>query len=252
VSLLFPAVELRKEIHALRRLAGAYLDAGSQRALAGAENALDQICVSNSSRSYPWQIVSTLPVRTLASEGEYMRDRRGQATVHAEITFIWEMQPERPRGNTRPAKMLRLAGKASTRIRILEGSPPIYGPGKELAMWRMEVADDSAPGSYFHVQVHGRRDDEYFPHMLDIPRLPGAVVSPFACIEFVLAELFQDRWAEHTDRDFSDVRDWRGVQLKRLVRQLQWHGREIQRASGSPWSAWKKAIPPEDLFTSSD
>lgn len=252
MSLLFPAAELRREIHALRRLAHDYLDAGSQQALAGAEEMLVQICGSSASRSYPWQIVSTLPVRTLASRGEYMRDGRGSATVHAEVTFIWEMRPERPKGITRPAKMLRLTGKASTCIRILEGSPSIYGPEIELAMWRMEVADDSAPGSYFHVQVYGREDDDLFPHLLDIPRLPGTVVSPFACVEFVLAELFQDRWAEHTDRDFSDVRDWRGVQLKRLLRQLRWHSQEIERASGSPWSAWKKAIPPEDLFTSSD
>lgn len=250
MSLLFPAAELRREILALRRLAHDYLDAGSQKALADAEEALVQICTSSASKSYPWQIASTFPVRTLASRGEYMRDRGGAATVHAEITFIWEMRPERPKGITQAAKILRLTGKASTCIRILEGSPPASEPEIELAMWRMEVADDSAPGSYFHVQVYGREDDDHFPHLLDIPRLPGTLVSPFACVEFVLAELFQDRWAEHTDRDFSDVRDWRSVQLRRLKRQLQWHGQEIERASGSPWSAWEKAIPPDDLFTS--
>ena len=210
---------------------------------------LEQICDSDGNRSRPWQIAPTFPVRTRASEGEYMRDCRGAATVHAEITFIWEVRPERPSGSTRAAKLLRLDGKASTCIRILEGPPHSQGLENELAMWRMEVADDAAPGSYFHVQIYGREDDEHFPHLLDIPRLPGILVSPFASIEFVLAELFQDRWAEHAVRDFSDVRDWRAVQLQRLVRQLRWHTREIER-SGSPWCAWKKAIPPDDLFTS--
>lgn len=249
MSLLFHVADLRREIASLSRLARNYLDGSSQQVLAHAEEELTQICLSNGNRSYPWQIVPTFPVRTRASEGEYMRDHRGAATVHAEITFIWEVRPERPKGASGPAKMLRLTGNASTRIRILEGPPHVQGSEIELAMWRMEVADDAAPGSYFHVQIYGREDDEHFPHLLDIPRLPGTLASPFACIEFVLAELFQDRWAEHADRDFSDVRDWRGVQLQRLVQQLRWHTREIESGSGSPWSAWKKAIPPEDLFT---
>jgi hypothetical protein len=249
VSLLFHVAEFRREINALGRLACNYIDTSSQKVLAETWSILEQICDSDGRRIHRWQIAPTFPVRTRASEGEYMRDSRGASTVHAEITFIWEVRPERPRGSSKTAKLVRLDGKASTCIRILEGPPHASGPEHELARWRMEVADDAAPGAYFHVQIYGREDDEHFPHLLDIPRFPGILVSPFACIEFVLAELFQDQWAEHAVRDFNDVRDWRSVQFKRLVRQLRWHAHEIKK-SGSPWSAWKRAIPPEDLFTS--
>ncbi|WP_169398075.1 hypothetical protein [Pseudonocardia xinjiangensis] len=182
------------------------------------------------------------------STGEYMPDARGELHVHAVITYIWQLRPVRVKGNNRAAKRVELAGKASTCIRLLEGDPVANSQESEVAMWRMEVADDSSPGSYFHVQILGREEDEKFPHSLDVPRLPGALVSPFACAEFILAELFQERWSAHADRDFQDVRDWRTVQARRLRRQLNWHLEEIERTAGSPWSSWKRAKPPSTLF----
>lgn len=248
MSLLFLAAELRREIQSIGELARDFLDGASQRVLATAEEDLSQICESSGDRSYAWTIQPKFPVRTVGSDGEFMPDKKGGALIHGEITFVWELRPERTPGNTQAAKLLRLSGNASTMVRILEG-PPAVEPESELAMWRMEVADDNGPGAYFHVQVYGREDDQHFPHMVDVPRLPGSLVSPFACMEFVLGELFQDRWAEHADRDFRDVRDWRSVQSSRLLHQLKWHSEVVATGSGSPWSAWKKAKPPEDLFT---
>ena len=67
-------------------------------------------------------------------------------------------------------------------------------------MWKMEVADDAAPGAYFHVQVLGRESDTHFPKALDVPRLPNFLASPLACAEFAISELFQDEWKKHSMR----------------------------------------------------
>src|SRR5579871_2003687 len=193
MGLLFSVRELMQENIALRELADSYLEPGGTAVLHDAERELENISRRSDGRLYPWGIDDYNPLRTKSSVGKYMRGAGGGLEVYGEITFIWELTPI---GATRrqPAREVRLNGKASTRIRILEGRPNSGRDSEELAMWRMEVADDQSPGAYFHVQILGREDDIVFPHALDVPRLPNALISPFACVEFVLGELFQDDW----------------------------------------------------------
>jgi hypothetical protein len=247
MSLLFSVAELTRESVALREVARDYLEPGADAVLRTVERDLEDIARRNGDRCYDWGIREYSPLRTKSSAGQYMPDDEGSLEVYGEITFVWQLQPIRPSAK-RPAANVRLDGKASTLVRLLEGAPNSGDTSEELAVWRMEVADDRAPGAYFHVQILGREKDKVFPHALDVPRLPNALVSPFACAEFVLGELFQDDWARHADRDFQAIRQWRGVQAHRHQRQLEWHQNQVRAAAGSPWLAWKKALPPENIF----
>lgn len=246
MSLLFDVIDLRQEIHAFRELARTFLAPGSDAVLRQAEQDLVGI-TRGVGGPFAWQLHPHNPMLTKLSYGSYMPGDEGSLCVHAKVTFIWHLEPVRPRGDSRPARQVRLSGLASTVVRIIEGDP---GGDElvELAVWRMEVADDAAPGAYFHVQVLGRDQDEMFPKALDIPRLPGVLASPLSCMEFAISELFQDDWARHAVRETGPGRRWRSVQAFRHDKQLRWHAEQVAASSGSPWVAWKRAIPPEHLF----
>jgi hypothetical protein len=246
MSLVFRVADLRREIASLGVLARDFLDLSAEQVLAAADTQLTQICQRRGGRPCDWEISESWPLRTAVSAGEFQPAQTNGMPVHGQISFIWQLVPVDPANQKQAAREVTLVGKASTKITIVAGPPE--APGKELAMWRMEVADDAAPGACFHVQVLGREFDEMFPHGLDVPRLPSALVSPFACVEFIIGELFQDQWAKHANRDFGDVRDWHGLQSDRMKRQLTWHLKQVDAASGSPWSAWKQATPPTRLF----
>jgi hypothetical protein len=87
---------------------------------------------------------------------------------------------------------------------------------------------------------------------VSVPRIPTLFVTPMAALEFLLGELFQDRWAEHVSADRDDVRHWRSTQEDTLIRVLEWKAQKIRTGIGSPWIALKRAKPEEDdgLFVS--
>lgn len=245
MSLLFSVSDLLNELHAFRELAEDLLSGGTSQVLYTAATQLRGI--SRTSGHVRWEIHPDNPVVTIPSAGSYMPDDKGPLTVYAEITFVWELEPIRPLGDQRAAKQVRLDGLASTKIRVLRGTP-WDETEEELAVWRMEIGDRAAPGAMFHVQVLGRDDDTMFPKQLDVPRLPGVLNSPFACMEFVLGELFQDRWPRIAMRDSGPGLRWRGIQAHRHARHLRWVTEEVSSTSGSPWVIWKKAQPDEGLF----
>ncbi|MFE5410144.1 hypothetical protein [Microbacterium sp. NPDC056569] len=240
--------ELKREITALRSIARDYLAPGADSVLRQAESALDAIAVSRGS-AVRWQVSASNPILTQQSQGEYMPAAEGELHVYAAVTFIWELLPLHPSGVVgRPATDVELVGLASTLVRVMEGNPGAHLDGHEIARWRMEVGDARAPGTHFHVQVLGNDELGPFPKSLDIPRLPGIIISPLACVEYVIAELFQDRWPATASRDTGAMGVWSGIQRTRLQRQLSWHGTQLDRAASSPWVAIKTGKPPVDLF----
>jgi hypothetical protein len=64
-----------------------------------------------------------------------------------------------------------------------------------------------------------------------------------AALEFLLGELFQDRWAERVSNDSKEVQFWRSTQVKSLVQLLEWKRKRIESGVGSPWMALKRAKP---------
>lgn len=247
MALLFEVADLRNEVTSFGGLATELLAPGSAQVLRMVASALDGIAKSNSG-PVRWQIHEELPLITEPSIGEYMPQDQGALVVHAEITFVWELEPVRPRGDSRPAKLVRLCGLASTSIRLIERDPSDGRSHNELAMWKMEIADDNSPGVYFHVQVLGRQQDRVFPSTVDVPRLPGLLNSPFACMEFALGELFQAKWKRIAQEEGASLRQWRSIQSHRHQRHLEWARERVAEASGSPWLAWKIAQPEPELF----
>lgn len=246
MSLLFAVSDLLSELHAFRELARGMLTGSSDAALHAAAAELTGI----SKRSTPcrWQIHLDNPVVTKQSVGSYMPDDEGELTVYAAVSFVWTLEPVRPSGDTRPAKQVRLNGLGSTVIRIYNGVPWKSQEATEIAVWKMEIADTAAPGTFFHVQVHGREDPDFFPASLDVPRLPGVLNSPFACMEFALGELFQAEWPRIAMKDSGPGLRWRGIQSHRHLRHLAWVSEQVSTTSGSPWVMWKAAKPHEGLF----
>ncbi len=88
----------------------------------------------------------------------------------------------------------------------------------------------------------------FFPHAVDIPRLPGFLVTPSDAVEFLLGELFQDTWAARARDESPDTRIWRGGQKARLAKVMEWQQRLLSEALGSPWIALKVAKPSPQLF----
>jgi hypothetical protein len=247
LPLRFSVAELQREISVIKALARGFLDLEADAVLSSASSALTQICKRRDGHSVGWQISESWPIRTNASHGQYQPQQLNSNVVHAELSFVWQIAPVVPVQQKAPARFVDLVGTASTRITVREGPPEARGT--ELAMWRMEIGDNLSPGVHFHTQVMGRKGDLVFPHHVDIPRLPSVTVSPFACVEYILAELFQDDWAAHASRDFEHGREWNGIQSVRLKRQLEWHLEAIESSTGSPWAAWKRAKPPLELFS---
>lgn len=251
MALRFEIAELRREITAFEALAAPFLTASAGSILKQVSSSLDSISRRQivGADSVKWQVATDRPVSSVPSCGAYMPDENGALTVRADMSFVWDVAPVRGKApSRRPASQLELKGRASTLVRIFDVGGGRGQREREIAAWRMEVADDASPGSYFHIQVLGREGDEVFPKDLDIPRLPGMLASPFACMEFVLAELFQDAWSKRAVGNLSSASVWRGIQEYRQTQQLLWHLDSIKGNSGTPWVAWKKSQPPEELF----
>jgi hypothetical protein len=156
--------------------------------------------------------------KTKISQGQYensspLAQRRGQHKVFGEITSTWTIAPSDPRATSRTlAKTFTVTGNASVRIRLVE--PNSDSDGRELAMWRVELGDEYAPGCYFHIQVLGEdgRIEPPFPHSLSVPRLPALVFTPMAALEFVIAELFQYEWKQHAAQETPAMQIWKSIQ----------------------------------------
>ncbi len=73
--------------------------------------------------------------------------------------------------------------------------------------------------------------------------------TPMDALEFVLAELFQDDWAQHVAKENDAIRNWAGCQKDRLIKLLRWQQDRLEKNSGSPWTALKAAKPHASLLT---
>jgi len=242
-KLRFSFQELSREIQALQTLAVDFVDVRSTRALAHLSEQLDGLWDAEEGRTFRWQLQD---LWTIESEGEYEPgDRRGSKHIVASISGVWEVQPL---GGTsrkeRSRRFLEFCGIASTRVRIYEASDQ----ANPIAMWRMELGDANSPGCFFHVQVLGESDANPFPKSVSVPRLPSLFVLPTGAVEYVLGELFQDRWAQAAMENSGPVQQWTAIQKRRLSCLLDWQSRTVRDSLTSPWIALKRAKPASALF----
>lgn len=233
-GLIFPFKEFIDECETLKAYASEVLDEQTTWVLKQARENLESIQSQGSTgRTSRWSISEQYPLCTSWSEGESQPDNNSAHKVRAKLSFVWEIRPlQGKRGKT--PKYFLLDGLASTRITLVEASD------QPLAQWTVDVGDDRSPGTHFHFQLGG---------CLDVPRLPAPVMSPFLAMEFVIGELFQDRWKKLAAAESPHTHRWRNLQKERLQRFFEWQRKCVQDCLlGSPWMALKHAKPESTLF----
>ena len=245
-GLQFQYRELVDETVALRKMAGGFLEAGGAQVLGALERELERIGGMASDRVLELQLQ---PLRTRSTRSYEVGSRSGGAEIYAYVTGIWELRPVGQRG--RPKRKIEFMGKASAKIELwhkdcLWREEP--QPDNRLAMWRIELGAHDSPGSYFHIQILGDRDGPSFPRSIPIPRLPSPFVTPMAAVEFVLGELFQDKWSREAGRAGHHHSRWKSIQQKRLSCLVKWQKVAMETGQSSPWVNLKDAKPPPDMF----
>ena len=239
-GLHFLIAELERETTALKTMGNGFFDSGTSWVLSEFLRDLRSI---GSQREGTVHRLNLRPLRTKPSEGEYEAgSRQGREKIYAVISGTWKL---RRLGNHKsPKRKIEFCGNASTKIELYASDEPC----KRLAMWRLELGAEDGPGCYIHAQILGDSDDPPFPKSVPIPRLPSIFVTPMSAVEFVLGELFQDKWAQRTSRKTGDAQIWQGCQRRWLECLFSWYQGELEGSSSSPWMALKAAKPDGRLF----
>ena len=230
----FKIADLEREIIAMEALGKRFLEKSS--ALEDFLTELQIIGGKPKGKEYnlKLQCLHTRPSNKYEAGG-----RRGGEKIHAVISGTWDLRPL-DKGE------IEFCGIASTRIELYASDDP----ETRLAMWRLELGDEKSPGCYVHAQILGDSADPPFPKSLPIPRLPSLFVTPMSTIEFVLGELFQDKWAKATASNAKHVQNWRALQKKWLQQLFSWYQDQIERMGSSSWIALKEAKPADGMFLS--
>ena len=231
MGICFNRTELIREVKTLKKIASQFLDSSTLWTLDRLESALDALSGGAMRR------IKLQELRTRPNEGAHeVLTRQGALNVYAGITGCWDLRLDN--------KLVEFCGLASTKIELFEAKKC-----QRMAMWRMEFGAHDAPGCYFHVQVLGDGNDPPFPYSLPVPRLPSIFVSPMAAIEYVLGELFQDKWEKSVSQRRPNEDYWQKLQRERLLRLLSWQDQELKKQfQTSPWMTLKSAKPDAKLF----
>jgi hypothetical protein len=244
--LIFNFKDLNDEFIALMQMADRFIDPNSVWTIDQCRSVLQQIRTRPSGTAYSLYIPESTPLVTKRSYGGYEKENQGEHNVVAAISFLWEIEPL---GNHSPKfvqnRQFVVDNIASTKIKIYENDLE----GRELAMWRMEIADSQSPGCYFHIQLQREELDCHFPKSLSVPRLPAIAVTPAAAIEFVLGEIFQEEWQMYASQDTAVTQLWQRTQVNKIKAVLEWQLKSLKEITGSPWVALKSSQPPENLFS---
>ena len=246
-ALEFGFQDVLNEVDALDKIIGPFCQPRSRTVLPQLITELKSIRDNEADRYWTWGLRESNPFYTAVSLGAYQPNDQGADNVFAEITSTWTIRRIPPRKRSEKAERFKLIGNASTRVRLHREVPAGSDPD-ELAMWRAEIGDAVSPGCHFHVQVLGDTAEAPFPSSLDVPRLPGLIVTPAAVVEYVVSELFQDTWLKHLGTQGADLNRWWPIQRRYLGAVLAWQLKIIKEASGSPWGTLKKAKPGSRLF----
>ena len=238
----FLFADLQQEIIALKKMAESFFDSQTSFALEGFLTDLKSIGNQQGETAHT---LNLQPLRTIPSEGEYEAGyRKGGRNIYAVISGTWELRPlgRRPA----PKREIEFCGNASTKIELYA----VDEPETRLAMWRMELGAEDSPGCYVHAQILGDSNNPPFPKSVPIPRLPSIFVTPMSAVEFVLGELFQDKWKQRTFRNTGDTYKWNRLQGQWLQSLFSWYQNELRNSysSSSPWMTLKTAKPDGTLF----
>lgn len=252
-GLSFSFADMEKEAVNMALIASKYLDDehdDTQGIISAWLKQLKTFRTSPGGATFDWKIPGERPVRTKLSVGKYEPDGNGEHSVYATVSSIWQIVIPATEGPTPKKGMAQshfeVVGKASTRVSVF--AHRANGAPDELARWRFEIGNSDSPGCHFHAQILGEAGDQMFPKSMSVPRLPNMLFTPMDALEFVLAELFQDEWAQHVARETDAIRNWAGCQRSRLIKVLKWQQDRLEKNSGSPWTSLKAAKPNANLL----
>jgi hypothetical protein len=249
---IFQFDDMRREIDDFFKLAKDFLDPSAEACLKVLYDQLDVIRhkspLANNppnvvNKRYSWVISDHNPLLTRCSQGYEKGSKKGGPSICARITSKWEITPEPRRSNLERSKKFYLTGNASVRVEWRDTKA-----NQSLGSWRMEIADEAAPGCCFHAQILGEEADPPFPHAVAIPRLPCIASTPMAVLEFVLGELFQDKWEDHSKNPSVHMESWRATQRHRLLSVLNWQADLVRDSAVPPWTSLKTQRPQRDVF----
>ena len=244
-GLHFPLRELVDETASLRRMATDFFV--SDDPLRALERRLERFGKMSSERD---RMLVLDPLRTKPTRDYERGSRSGGPEIYANVTGNWELRPVGPK---RPSRMAAFTGTASAVVELWPAEfqwLEEHEKESRLAMWRIELGVGDSPGCYFHCQVLGDRAESPFPNSVPIPRLPSPFVTPMAAVEFVLGELFQDRWSRTASRANESHQQWRAIQHRRWSSLIRWQTETLNLGGSSPWMIIKEAKPTDNLFTS--
>jgi hypothetical protein len=245
--IVFDFDDVSREIGAFAGISENFIDPGSGHVLRDLQTHLRFIRNSKMRAPTRWGIRRDSPLRTRVSLGAYEQSpRRGKLHVYAEIASLWEIFcPDEKTKKNAVQRRFELSGKASTRVEIIK----LHDNDRStIAVFQMDIGDMQSPGCHFHVQVLQEAHHEMFPKDLPVPRFPSFLLTPCTVAEFVLAELFQSEWRQQASRPSNDMATWRGVQIPRFERFLNWQMGVLKQSTTSPWTHFKNTKPIYDLF----
>lgn len=244
-GILFSFKDTLIELESAKAIAACFLE-NEEFAFAQIRTQLESLRANPVRDCVGWELSPQRALRTIVSGGEHAPNGKGISVIGT-LSFLWEVKRVQPKKQRAPAEFFQLAGIASRVLRVFaindNGSQ-----GGELAMWRIEIGDDASPGCHFHVQIRGEANDGPFPKNLSVPRLPGCLLTPMAALEFMLSELFQERWKKHVFAETDALKRWRAIQRDRFLKLFAWQRETVSVGDRSPWSALKSAKPPERIF----
>lgn len=248
-GLLFSFAEMEREIGNMRQLVKQFVTRVSyERTILDWQQQLSNFKHRAPGSVLSWNIPENSPIETKVSRGQYEPSGRKGRNVFGRVSGVWDIRIPEAVGQKkgRAQQMFVLLGLASTKVTVWEHFDD--KEPEEIARWTVEVGDVSSPGCHFHTQITLDDVDHKFPQFLSVPRLPGFLHTPMDALEFLLAELFQEEWYEHTSRGNDFLNNWATCQRNRLGKLLEWQLEKIKATSGSPWTTFKRQKPPLNLF----
>lgn len=240
MGMLFNAADLRQELIELEAIATKFLRRGSENKLSTAAAPL-KVIARNRYTNQPWQIDPAAPLWTVPNKGCHEKDGKGKNLVGC-LSFIWTL-----RGDGK--KQVEIVDKASTVLSIHEIDAdavdlPRNREDRCIQKWNIDlVTSAGAPGPAFHAQVQN-------PANVPVPRLPSLLISPADCLDYLLGELFQDRWRVHQTGHVR-IRSFSRSQQSRFRALLDEHLAWLNDIGDcSAWTSIKDQRPRDELFVS--
>ena len=253
-QLLFSFSDIESEFQFATQAFDSLIDPSTRHIFRSVGDSLKLIRSSGSQQAQPWG--TDIWIRTKPSIGEYQADKKGSQILVGEIRFKWRICPYR-KNNKAKFDFFHLAGNASISINILtlgaKGKSNNESRGDStgtlLSSWNFDIGAPDSPGCFFHAQTPEGLVKSADKVALDIPRIPTFIYTPIDAVDYLLGELFQERWRLQTTQHAGQFGHLRKTQADRLTRTFDWLSRQSSTcSSGSPLCHVKRQKPDADLL----